>query len=172
MMRRSLYAQRSAYVGKWWRHEKISGYAQSRISYPRYPHPVRFLHTAPSQIHFLYSWFCGTCWQSSPPALMPPPFDSYNCRTLMQYLCLHISAWYLTCCALCRQLHILSWLVPRQPASFGERPGVIPWLIMNADWRFASWLTEGLTVWGMLHWWWSFPQLPVPLHSHVEELHG
>lgn len=84
---------------------------------------------------------------------------SCNVKTPMQYLCLHISASFLICCASCRQLHILSWVVPRQPTSFGEHLSVILWLIMDAEWGLARWLTEGLTVWGTLRWWRSFPRL-------------
>lgn len=36
-----------------------------RILYPQYPHPIRFIYTAPTQTHFLCSQFCGAHWQSS-----------------------------------------------------------------------------------------------------------
>lgn len=57
---------------------------------------------------------------------------------------------------------------PVNPHRLESAPSVILWLIMNAEWGLASRLTEGLTAWGTLRWWRSFPQLSVPLHSHIE----
>lgn len=97
-------------------------------------HPVRYIFSALGSVLTPHRW----------PPTPPSSFDSNKCKAMMQYL-RFISAWYLTCCALCRQLHILSRLVPLQPTSFVERRCNS---VINIECRVRM---SALTVW--MHWW-------------------